>query len=136
MPISIKFTIQPSIRQVIYYRNIVYIDIHNFIIEFRSSICDRNVTTINLNESLIIYLLDKYAPLKIKFVRKEIADLFNESTLSSKKILRSKEKLYRKTRNQNTLIDLINARRNFRESIIKAIKFVYLNKIKECNGEY
>ena len=94
MPISIKFTIQLSIRQVIYYRNIVYIDIHNFIIEFRSSICDRNVTTINLNESLI-YLLDKYAPLKIKFVRKEIADLFNESTLSSKKMLRRKDTNYR-----------------------------------------
>ena len=52
-----------------------------------------------------------------------------ESNLSSKIILRSKERLYRKTRTQTTLIEFINARRNFIESIIKAKKYVKNNNI-------
>ena len=86
IPISIDISVfvQLLIKRVIHYTNISSINIHNFIIEFRSSICDRNVTTIN---ETLIYILDKYAHPKTRSVRKERAHWFNESTLSSKKMV-------------------------------------------------
>ena len=60
IPISIDISVfvQLLIKRVMHYTNISSINIHNFIIEFRSSICDINVTTIN---ETLIYILDKYA---------------------------------------------------------------------------
>ena len=59
---------------------------------------------------------------------------FNDDTINAKKDLRRKERVYRKNRSNANLYNLNYLKYFFKQSILKAKKYYYFNKIQECSG--
>ena len=59
---------------------------------------------------------------------------FNDDIINAKKDLRRKERLYRENRYNANLYNLNYSKYYFKQSILKAKKYYYFNKIQECSG--
>ena len=96
---------------------------------------NKNVSLNNLNQ-ILSGLLDKYAPIKTKFINpsKLNSKWFNDDTIMLKKDMRRCERTFLKNQIHTNLIDFQESKHVFRKGVHAAKSSYYKNKIISCGN--
>ena len=84
--------------------------------------------------TVLLYLLDKHAPSKVKYMNDNKIQWFNETNLKAKKEMRKYERLYKISKFDSSYDSYIISRKYFKKSILIAKKNYYLNKFIEIKN--
>ena len=131
--LTINIPVIKQLKRHINYRNISKIDLCRFKFDLKSSMNNQFVSITNFN-NVLLYLLDKHAPSKVKYINDNKIHWFNETNLKAKKEMRKYERLYKISKSDSSFDSYIISRKYFKKSILIAKKEYYHNKFIEIKN--
>ena len=131
--LTINIPVIKQLKRHINYRNISKIDLCRFKFDLKSSMNNQFVS-ITIFNNVFLYLLDKHAPSKVKYINDNKLHWFNETNLKAKKEMRKYERLYKISKSDSSFDSYIISRKYFKKSILIAKKEYYHNKFIEIKN--